>query len=98
MFQSSSAGERASMGVGPKSFRSVMTVANLGVLRGFCFMPAEFHIVLAASEERVHAPPVGCVEVYEEAVMVDLHFFLHPFMKRVIDRFSLSLAQVAPNS
>ena len=97
MSQSSSAGKRASIGVGLESFRLVMTVVNLGVLQGSCFILAEFRMVFAASEERVHASPVGCVEVYEEAMMADLRFSLHPFVKRVTDRFSLSLAQVALN-
>ena len=55
-------------------------------------------MVLAASEERVHVLSMGCVGVYEEAMMANLRFLLHPFMKRVIDRFFLSLAQVASNS
>ena len=75
-----------------------MIAADLKVLRGFCFILTEFPMVLVASEERVHVPPMDCVRVYEEAVMADLHFFLHPFMKRAIDRFFLNLAQVASNS
>ena len=86
------------MEISLESFRSVMTTADLEVLQGFYFIPTEFHMVLAISEERVHVPPVGCIRVYEEAMMVGLPFFLHPFMKRVVDRFFLSPAQVAPNS
>ena len=92
MSQSSSIEERASIGIGLELFRSVMTIVDLEVLQGFYFIPVEFHMILATSEERDHAPPMGCVGVYEEAVMVGLHFLLHPFEKRVIDRFSLSLA------
>ena len=55
-------------------------------------------MVLAASEDRIHVPLMGCVRVYEEAMMAGLHFLLHPFVKRIIDRFFLSLAQVASNS
>ena len=55
-------------------------------------------MVLAAFEERVHASSTGCIRVYEEVVMAGLLFSLHPFVKRIIDRFSLSLAKVAPNS
>ena len=86
------------MGIGLESFRSVMTVADLRVLRGSCFILAKFCMVLTATEERVHAPPTGCVGVYEEAMMASLRYPLHSFVKRVIDRFFHSLAQVAPNS
>ena len=98
MSQSSSTRERVGVVIGPESFRLIMTTADLKVLWSFCFILTEFHMILAASEERIHVPPVGCIRVYKKAVMVDLHFFLYPFMKRVIDRFFLSLAQVAPNS
>ena len=98
MSQSSSIGERVGGETGPKSFGSVMTVIDLETLRSFCFIPDEFRLVLATSGERVHVPPVGCIGVYEEAVKAGLRFFLHPFVKRVMERFFLSLAQVAPNS
>ena len=98
MSQSSSAGERVSMAIGLQSFRSIVTAVDLKVLWGFCFISAKFHMVLTTSEERIHVPPVDCIGVYEEAMMAGLRFSLHLFMKRVIDRFFLSLAQVALNS
>ena len=98
MSQSSSARERVGGEIGPKSFRSVMTAADLETVRGFCFIPSEFRLVLPTPEGRVHVPPMGCVGVYEEVVKAGLRFSLHLFMKRVIDRFFLSLAQVALNS
>ena len=90
--------ERADVGIGLESFRSVMNAADLGVLRGSFFILAEFCMVLAASEERVYAPLTGCVGVYEEAMMADLRFSLHPFVVKLLDRYVLSLAQIVPNS
>ena len=98
MSQSLSMEERVGVEVGPESFRSVMTVADLKTLRSFCFILGEFQLILTSSKDRIHVPPAGCVWVYEEAVKAGLRFPLHPFMKRVMERFSLSLAQVAPNS
>ena len=75
-----------------------MTVIDLDTLWGFHFILTEFHMVLIGPEERVHTPLAGCVGVYEEAMKAGLHFFLHPFVKKVMERFFLSLAQVALNS
>ena len=80
MPQSSSTGERVEREIGLESFRSIMIAAYLKILQGFCFILTEFCMVLATSEERVYAPPVGYVRVYEEAMMADLCFLLHPFM------------------
>ena len=55
-------------------------------------------MTLASSDDRIHVPSAGSVGVYEEAVKAGLRFSLHPFVKRVMERFSFSLAQVAPNS
>ena len=98
MSQSLSMGERVGEEVGPKSFRSVMTVTDLETLRSFCFILGEFRLILASSDDRIHVPPVDCVRVYEEAMKAGLCFLLHPFVKRVMERFSLSLVQVVPNS
>ena len=91
-------GERVGEEVDLESFRSVMTIADLEKLQSICFIPGEFGLTLASSDDRIHVSPTGCVEVYEKAMKVGLHFFLHPFVKRVMERFSLSLAQVASNS
>ena len=69
-----------------------MTVVDLETLRSFCFIPDEFRLILASSEDRIHVPSMGCIGVYEEGVKVGLCFFLHLFVKRVMERFSLSLA------
>ena len=98
MSQSLSMGERVGEEVGPESFRSVMTTADLEKLQSFCFILGEFGLILASSDDRIHVPPMGCVEIYEKVVKAGLRFPLHPFVKRVMERFSLSLAQVAPNS
>ena len=99
MFQGSSAGENvSSTEIGPESFRSVMTVADLDTLGGSCFIPGEFHMVLARPQERVHNLPIGGLGIYEEALKAGLCFFLHPFVVKLIDRFALSLAQIASNS
>ena len=84
--------------IGPKSFGSVLTIAYLDALRGSCFIPSEFQMVLEGPQERVHNPPAGGVGVYEEALKVGLHFSLHPFVGKVLDRFALGMAQVASNS
>ena len=55
-------------------------------------------MVLTGPEERVHNPPTGGVRVYEEALKAGLHFSLHPFIGKVLSKFSLSMGQVAPNS
>ena len=84
--------------VDPKSFRLALTIADLDTLRGFCFIPGEFHTVLARPQERVHNPPVGGLGIYEEALKAGLRFPLPPFVVKLVDRFALSLAQIAPNS
>ena len=91
-------GQRVGEEVDPKSFRSVMTAVDLEKLRSFRFIPSEFGLVLASSDDRIHVPPAGCIGVYKEAMKASLRFFLHPFVKRVMKRFSLGLAQVVPNS
>ena len=85
-------GERVGKEVGPECFESVMTLANLERLRSLCFIPGEFGLTLASIEDRIHVPTTGSIGVYEEAMKVGLHFPLHPFIKRVMGRFSLSLA------
>ena len=55
-------------------------------------------MILVSSSDRVCFSPVGSVEVYEEALKAGLRFPLHPFIKRVLERFLLGLAQIAPNS
>ena len=98
MSQGSSTGENVLGAViGPESLQSVLTVADLDALRGSCFVPREFQLVLAGPQGRVHAPPVGSIGVYKEALKVGLRFPLHPFVGRVMERFELSLAQVMPN-
>ena len=84
--------------VNPESFGSALTIADHDTLRGSCFIPSEFQMVLVGPERRVHNPPVGGVKVYEEALKASLHFSLHPFVEKVLDSFILSMAQVAPNS
>ena len=91
MSQSSSIGERVGRETGPESFRSVMIVADLETLQSSYFILGEFRLVLTTSEESSCAP-VGYVGVYEEVVKASLRFLLHQFVKRVMERFSLSLA------
>ena len=84
--------------VGPESFESVMTLADLEGLRSLYFIPEEFGLTLASINDRICFSSVGSVRVYEEAMKASLHFLLHPFIKRVLERFCLCLAQIAPNS
>ena len=84
--------ERVGEEVSPESFMLVMTIADLEKLRSLYFIPGEFGLTLASSDDRIHVPPEGCIGVYEEAMKVGLCFPLHPFIKRVMGRFSLSLA------
>ena len=91
-------GDRVGEEAGPESFRSTMTIADLEKLRSLCFISDEFGLTLASSDDRIHVPPTGSVGVYEEAMKAGLRFLLHPFVKRIMERFSLSLAQEAPNS
>ena len=91
-------GERVGEEVDPECFESVMTTADLERLQSLCFVPREFGLTLASRDDWIHVPPTDSVGVYEEAMKVGLHFPLHPFVKRVMERFSFSLAQVAPNS
>ena len=55
-------------------------------------------MIFAGPQERVHAPLVGSIGVYEEALKADLRFPFHPFVERVLERFELGLSQVTPNS
>ena len=106
MSQGSSIGEKgSSIGenvsgteIGPESFGSVMTIADHDTLWGSCFILGEFHMVLTGPQERVHHPPAGGLGIYEEALKAGLRFSLHPFVVKLVDRFALSLAQIAPNS
>ena len=84
--------------VGPESFESVMTLADLEKLRSLCFIQEEFGLTLASTNDRICFPPASSVRVYEEAMKAGLRFPLHPFIKRVLGRFSLCLAQIVPNS
>ena len=78
--------------VGPESLESAMTLAYLEGLRSLYYIPGEFGLTLASSSDRVCFPPTGSIRVYEEALKAGLCFPLHPFIKRVLERFSLSLA------
>ena len=84
--------------VGPESLEATMTLVDLDGLRSLYYIPGEFGLTLASSSDRVCFPPAGSIRVYEEALKASLHFLLHPFIKRVLERFSLGLAQIAPNS
>ena len=75
-----------------------MTIMDLERLRSLCFILSEFGLSLASTDDRIYVPPAGSIRVYEEAMKAGLHFFLHPFVKSIMERFSLSLAQVASNS
>ena len=85
-------GKRVGEEVNPESFETVMTIVDLERLRSLCFIPGEFGLTLASSDDRIHVLPVGSVRVYEEAVKAGLRFLLHPIVKRIMERFSLSLA------
>ena len=98
MSQSLPMGERVGEEVSPECFESVMTTADLERLRSLCFILGEFGLTLASRDDRIHVLSAGSIRVYEEAMKAGLHFPLHPFVKRVMRRFSLSLAQVALNS
>ena len=84
--------------IGPKCYGLIMTAVDLGMIQSFCFIPSEFRVELARPRERVHNPPAGWLGVYEEAMRVSLRFPLHPFVVKLLDRYALSLAQIAPNS
>ena len=73
-------------------------MTNLDELWGSYFILGEFQLVLPGSQGRIHAPSVGSIGVYEEALKADLCFPLHPFVGRILERFELSLAQVTTNS
>ena len=75
-----------------------MTTEDLGLIRGSCFIPDEFGTKLVGPQGRVHNPPIGWLGVYEKAMKVDLHFPLHTFIVKLLDRYALSLAQIVPNS
>ena len=75
-----------------ESFGSVMTVEDLRLIRGSCFIPGEFRTELAGPQGRVHNPLVGLLGMYEEAMKADLHFPLHPFIVKLLDRYDLNLA------
>ena len=99
MSQGSSIGENVSgIEIGPKSFGSVMTIADLNTLRSSCFVHDEFRMALAHPQERVHNPPIGGIGIYEETLKAVLRFSLHPFVVKLVGRFALSLAQIVPNS
>ena len=85
-------GKRVGEQVGPESFESMMTIADLERLRSLCFIPGEFGLTLVSTDDRIHVPPMGSIGVYEEAMKAGLRFLLHPFVKRVLEIFSLSLA------
>ena len=51
--------------IGPESFRSILTIADLDILQGSCFIPSEFQMVLVGLQERVHNPLASGVRVYE---------------------------------
>ena len=87
-----SMGERVGEEASPKSFESAMTTTDLERLQSLYFILGEFGLTLASTDDRIHVPSIGSIEVYEEAIKAGLCFFLHPFVKRVMDRFSLSLA------
>ena len=78
--------------VDPESFESVMTLADLEGLRSLYFIPGEFGLTIVSTNDRICFPPTGSVGVYEEALKAGLCFLLHPFIKRVLERFSLGLA------
>ena len=84
--------------IGSKSFGSIMIIADIDTLQSSCFIPGEFHMILTGPQERVHHLPIGNLGIYKEALKVDLHFSLHPFVVKLVDRFALSLAQIAPKS
>ena len=75
--------------VGPESLESIMTLADLEGLRSLYYIPGEFGLTLASTSDRVCFPSAGSIRVYEEALKADLRFPLHPFIKRVLERFSL---------
>ena len=78
--------------VGLESFESVMTLADLEGLRSLYFIPGEFGLTLASTNDRICFSLASSVGVYEEAMKADLRFSIHPFIKRVLGRFSLCLA------
>ena len=84
--------------VDPESLESAMTLADLEGLRSLYYIPGESGLTLASSSDRVCFPLMGSVGVYEETLKAGLRFLLHPFIKRVLERFSLGLAQIVPNS
>ena len=75
-----------------------MTVMDLDTIQSSSFIPGEFRVKLARPRERVHNPPTSRLGVSEEAMKASLHFLLHPFVVKLLDRYALSLAQIVPNS
>ena len=84
--------------VGSESLESTMILADLEELRSLYYIPGEFGLTLASNSDRVCFPSATSVGVYEEALKAGFRFPLHPFIKRVLERFSLGLAHIAPNS
>ena len=60
-----------------ENVRSVLTQDDLGMLRGFYFIPSDFRIMLPGPKGRINHPPKACLGVYEEALKAGLHFSLH---------------------
>ena len=87
-----------SVEMGSKFFESIMTSTDLRAIWSSCSTPSEFHIILKGPQERVHNTPTGGLGVYEEALKDDLHFTLHPFVLKMLDRYASSLPQIASNS
>ena len=58
--------------VGPESFESIMTLADLEGLRSLYFIPGEFGLTLASTNDRICFFSAGSVGVYEEALKAEI--------------------------
>ena len=82
----------------PDMYQSVLTSKDIGRIRGYCFVPIEFDLEVPGPSDRVHCPPVGWLEIYEDSLKAGLRFPIHPFVVRLMTEYNMCPAQIAPNS
>ena len=84
--------------IDPDRYRSVLTMEDLRMIRGYCFIPSQFDLELARSIDRVHCPPSGRLGIYEESSKASLRFLFHPFVIKLMREYNLCPTKIAPNS
>ena len=84
--------------MGLDMYQSVLTSEDIWRIRGYCFIPVEFDLEVPGPSDRVHCPPMGWLGIYEDSLKVGLRFPIHPFVIRLMTKYNMCLAQIAPNS